>query len=103
MGVGVKFGLDAKSISDCLSNYPNGCDQNFPSQWTDEALALQSEGESAELNMLVFSGVGAAAILVGGLLYLSGKGETRSRRRRRVQIVPTVGTQAVGVSLNSVF
>ncbi len=102
VGLGVKFGLDAKSISDCLSTYPSGCDQDFPTgQWTDAALALEEEGSAANQKMFLFTGIGAAAILGGGLLYyLGSKGSSAEEEEEAgLRILPQVERDRVGFSV----
>ncbi len=66
----VKFGLDAKSFSDELS------DQN--GQWTQEQLDKQSKGDSAQTKTFIFAAVGGAAIVTGGVFYALGWRLSRS-------------------------
>ena len=99
---GIKFGLDAQSISSCLTNYPQSCDKTFPEgQWTDEALLLEQEGQSASNKMLIFTGVGAAALVAGGVLYYMGdkKKAEAPRDDSSVVFTPNVGTHSVGLGV----
>ena len=70
IGIGVKFGLDARGISDDINAHTAG-------EWPEELLARQADGERAERNMLLLTGAGAAAIAAGGVLYYFGH---RARR-----------------------
>ncbi len=63
-GVGIKYGLDAQSIADDLSQ-PR-------SMWGFEERELYEDGESAERTALIFMGIGGAALVTGGVLYLVG-------------------------------
>lgn len=63
-GIGIKYGLDAQSIADDLSQ-PR-------SMWGYEERELYEDGESAERTALIFMGIGGAALVTGGVLYLVG-------------------------------
>jgi tetratricopeptide (TPR) repeat protein len=64
LGVGVVFGMKARSISDEISTHDDA--------WTDEILARQDEGRRAERVMLVATGLGVAAVAAGAVLYYLG-------------------------------
>ena len=63
-GIGIKYGLDAQSIADDLSR-PR-------SMWGFEERELYEDGERAERTALIFMGIGGAALVTGGVLYLVG-------------------------------
>jgi tetratricopeptide (TPR) repeat protein len=63
VGFGVKYGLDAGSISDELS---------ATDRWTEARLARIPEGDEAEQRMFVLTSAGGAAMVVGGVLYWLG-------------------------------
>jgi len=84
LGLGAWFGLEAKSANDALSDHTTGA-------WTDDLLDRQEEGESAERNMKVFAGVGAAALLTGGVLYLLGRRGASAERRQGLRVQSSVG------------
>jgi tetratricopeptide (TPR) repeat protein len=63
-GIGIKYGLDAQSIADDLSQ-PR-------SMWGFEERELYEDGERAERTALIFMGIGGAALVTGGVLYLIG-------------------------------
>jgi tetratricopeptide (TPR) repeat protein len=69
-GVGIKYGLDARDISDDLSG------PRF--MWTIEDRERFAEGERAERNALILMGVGGAALVTGGVLYLVGRNRDAS-------------------------
>ncbi len=90
IGVGVKFGLDARGISDDIDAHAQG-------EWPEELLARQADGKSAERNMFVLTGAGAAAIAAGGVLYYFG------HRARRESAPAAYVTPVAGGGLGLVF
>lgn len=76
LGIGVKYGLDAQSLADDLSQ-PR-------SMWGLEERELFEDGERANRNAIIFMSIGGAALVTGGVLYLVGHnrdsaaGDTRS-------------------------
>lgn len=105
VAVGIKFGLDARNISTCLTNYPLSCDKQYPSsEWTDESLALQDEGKAAEQRMFVLTFVGAAFIVGGGLLYyLGGRQSTDTDGSTAFHVMPSVDASSAGFALSGRF
>lgn len=85
------FGVQARRHDSALSGHTEGA-------WTDELLARHARGEAAERNMFVFAGLGAAAIIVGGVLYVTGR-----RPPRSVQIGMTLGADGSGVVMRGRF
>lgn len=63
-GAGIKYGLDAQDIADELSG------PRF--MWTVEDRERFAEGERAERNALILMGIGGAALVTGGVLFLVG-------------------------------
>jgi tetratricopeptide (TPR) repeat protein len=89
VGVGIKFGLDARSISDDINAHGDG------QPWPEELLDRQVEGKRAERAMFLLTGVGAAAIVTGGVLYYLGH---RARRQtERVAVTPVATGSELGV------
>jgi tetratricopeptide (TPR) repeat protein len=74
-GIGIKYGMDARSISDELSG------PRF--MWDLEDRELFAEGERAERNALILMGVGGAALVTGGALYLMGHNRDGSEAEDR--------------------
>lgn len=74
VGLGVKLGLDASRIQDDLEGQPEG------TPWTFDD--LYAEGEAASRNMWISYGVGAAALVTGGVLYYLGRSGGRAEERR---------------------
>ncbi|MBL4637161.1 MAG: hypothetical protein JKY56_25125 [Kofleriaceae bacterium] len=90
VGLGVKFGLDASSASDDLSGRSGA--------WAAADRAKISDGESAETKSIVFSLVGAASIVGGGILYFLGSKDGQADDSRTSRLTPLVDSQ--GVSLH---
>jgi tetratricopeptide (TPR) repeat protein len=96
VGIGVKFGLDAKRLSDELSENTG--------PWTPELLAKVSEGESANTKMIVFTALGSAAIVGGGVMFFLGyKSGKAAQDDEDLAFMPTVTGDTVGVLMNGRF
>lgn len=80
LGAALHFGIEAKKASDAISENQEG--------WNQSLLDRYDEGESAETRMFVLSGVGAAALAAGGVLYYLG---WRADRAEVVPITPAGG------------
>jgi len=65
IAVGIKYGLDARRISSDLSDHDEG-------MWTKEELDSQAVGKRAEKRMFIATGLGAAFIAGGAVLYYFG-------------------------------
>jgi tetratricopeptide (TPR) repeat protein len=61
LGLGAKFGIDARDASNELEAHTMG-------NWTDALLAKQSEGKSAEKKMFAFTALGGVSVVGGGVL-----------------------------------
>ncbi len=95
VGLGIKYGLDAKKISDDLSAND--------AQWTPALLAKQDEGESAETKMFIFTALGSAAIVGGGVLYFFGHRADQASEERELSFVPVTTTESVGFAMTGRF
>ncbi len=93
--VGTKFGLDAKSISTTLSNHNTA--------WTDKEIQLDKDGDAAAKKMLIFTGLGAAALVGGGLLYYLGKSESSEDKQEALLITPQADGESIGIGLAGRF
>jgi tetratricopeptide (TPR) repeat protein len=89
-GIGVKFGLDARSIADELGHHQGA--------WTDADIARDGEGSSAGKKSVVLTGLGAAAIAFGGVLYVIGRGSDRRAEQMRLGVAPTPHGGSVSLS-----
>ncbi len=100
VAVGVKFGLDASSLSDDVSNV--GDDPG--DQWSADNLDKISQGESADSKMMLFTGIGAAAIVAGGAMYFVGKRKgSRGARADKLTVVPATTSSWTGIALMGRF
>ncbi len=90
LGLGLKFGLDAKSAQNDVNR-----------EWNQDRF---DEGKTAERNMFIFSGVGAAALIAGGVVYYLGvKAGRRGANESRVSVVPRVGPSGAGIQMHLRF
>ena len=74
LGLGIKFGLDARSASQKLSDKP------ADEPWTEADRRLLADGEAAERNMIIAFGAGGAAVIAGGVLYAIGVAASEGER-----------------------
>jgi tetratricopeptide (TPR) repeat protein len=79
-GFGIKKGLDAKSISNELSDHQGA--------WTDEQIGRDAAGRDANTKMIIFTSIGAAVAVTGGVLYVIGRGAHAKAEKLRVGIAP---------------
>ena len=86
---GVYFGAKARRLGDEVSDEcADGCDWNLVKD-------KDAEGKSAETTQYVLYGVGAAAIVAGGVLWWMGNKEAKSSN---VAVTPTHGGAAISWS-----
>ncbi len=72
LGLGVKFGLDARTASQELSDKPPG------EPWDPSDRRRIQSGEDAERNMIISLSLGGAALVAGGVLYFFGAAQSSS-------------------------
>jgi len=82
LGVGVAFGLKARSIS------------NEASSWETFDQRRDDQGKAAERTMVVLTGVGGAAIVAGGVLYYLGY-RARPADSGAIAFAPRVGASDI--------
>lgn len=90
LGLGVKFGLDARDVQDRIERQPEG------TPWTFDE--LYAEGEAASRNMWISYAVGGAALIAGGTLYFLGR-SAGNASERQVVIVPVLDRSGSGLVL----
>lgn len=86
--VGVKFALDASRLSDEI--------EGVDDQWTREDFAKFDEGERARTLSIAFTGIGVAALVAGGSLYLWGRSASTTEERRQTSMVPLISPDSAG-------
>lgn len=86
LAVGVGFGVHAKSISDEATH------------WDMFHQARYDEGQSSQRNMYILTGIGAAAIVAGGVLYYLGyRADAADRDSGALTFTPTLATDSVAL------
>lgn len=66
VGLGIKFGLDARAASQALADKPSG------EPWNGVDRRTIARGEDAERNMAIALGAAGAVVIAGGVLYTLG-------------------------------
>ena len=92
MGVGTYDGIQAKNISDQLTNHP----QNTP--WPDNVKDLQRRGQAYENLQIGFLAAGGVLVVTGAILYVVGRPDESSKRssdKTTVTVTPTTNGFAV--------
>jgi tetratricopeptide (TPR) repeat protein len=93
LGLGVKFGLDAGDVQDRIESQPEG------TPWTFDD--LYAEGEAKSRTMWISYGIGGAALIAGGALYVLGMNSANSETsgERPLAIVPVWDGSGSGLVL----
>lgn len=93
VGVGVYFGLKARSINGELENLGPG------DTWDPDRF---DEGEAANRNAFIASGIGAAAVVTGGVLYVLGSRGSEAPDAA-LTVTPSAGPDGAGVLVRGSF
>jgi hypothetical protein len=88
-GVGIYFALDASSTASDLDGYMG--------EWGQEQIDLEASGKNSATMGKVFTGLGVAAVVAGGVMYVVGG--PKSVESSGVAIAPTRGGAAMSWSL----
>lgn len=93
LGVGVAFGLRAKGISDEAS------------RWDRFDQARYDQGKAAERDMFILTGIGAAGLVTGGVLYYLGHRADMADdgARPAVTFVPAIGHGEIAFNAKGSF
>lgn len=94
LAAGVKFGLDAASVSDQISGV---------TIWNDASQASYASGHADQRNMYIACGVGAAAVVTGAVLYYFGVRAAEGAENREVTLAPAGGGGRLGIALSGRF
>ena len=86
-GFGVYQGMQAKSISDEITNHP----MNEP--WRSDIKAREQEGADAEKKQIIFMAAGGAALTVGAVMFFVFAPKSTSEH---VAVTPTATGDSVG-------
>jgi tetratricopeptide (TPR) repeat protein len=94
LGLGIRFGLDARAVSLELSDKPPG------EPWDDQDRRRLARGEDAERNMAIALGAGSAAVIAGGVLYAIG---VASGEGERFALQPRATPDSILVHMSGTF
>ena len=106
IAVGIKYGLDARRISKDLSDH----DESAPDggMWTEAILAKQAVGKRAEKRMFIGTGLGAAFIAGGAVLYYLGHkaradAEESAGDAEGISAAPVIDVDSFGFAVSGRF
>jgi hypothetical protein len=94
LGVGVYFGLQAKDISDQISNHKTS------DPWPANIKQMEADGQSDENKQIGFLIGGGVALAAGTVLYFVGKSHASSEH---VSVVPVVTPNSAGFALRGSY
>lgn len=95
LGLGVVFGIKAKTISDDISN------QKQTEMWRKDIKDYEARGQRDENYQVAGLIVGGALVVAGGVIYWHGRSKTSSAER--VVITPTVSPTTAGLAVGGAF
>jgi hypothetical protein len=96
LGVGVYFGLQAKNISDQITNH------KVTDPWPANIKQMESDGASDQTKQIAFLIGGGVALAAGTVLYFVGRSHASSSDEH-VSIAPVVTPSSVGLSLGGSY
>jgi hypothetical protein len=94
-GIGVYYGLQAKDLSDKITNHPAG------TPWPENIKQMESDGESDQSKQIVFM-VGGGVLIAGGVV-LAIYGHSHSASSEHVSVVPVASPTSLGFVLGRRF
>ncbi|WP_428266164.1 hypothetical protein [Haliangium sp.] len=94
--VGAKYGLDARSLSDELTNPP-------PTAWETRHRDLYTQGEQAERNAFIGFGLGGAVFAAGVVLYTLGRNAAQDSADSGLSVAPALGRDSTSVVVSGHF
>lgn len=94
-GVGVYFGLQAKSISDDISNHPMG------TPWRNDIQAYEQQGKDDETRGIILMIGGGAAAVTGTVMFVLGRSHGSSNEH--VTLRPIATPTTAGLALGGRF
>ena len=97
LGVGVYFGLQAKNISDQISNH------KMSDPWPANIQQMEKDGQSDEDKQVAFMIGGGVALAAGAILYLVGRSHDSSDSSEHVSIAPVVTPTGAGFAIGGSY
>lgn len=98
LGAGIYFGLEAKRISDDITNHCKEGEVCMP--WPGEIDQLEKDGQAAENKQIAFLIGGGVLAVAGAVVYVVGRSKSN---RERPTVSANVGNGAVGLLVNGRF
>lgn len=95
VALGIYYGHEASAISDQIANH----DASTP--WPDDIHRLEQQGQRDELKQKVMWGIGGAALVTAGVLYVTGRSDRLASER--IAVTPSVGRSSAGIAISGGF
>lgn len=89
LGIGIKYGLDARELGSDNQNRLN--------------LRVKAQKQQKRRRMALSFGAGAAAVLTGGILVYLGSKQRPRKSRKRLMIAPSIGQHSLAMHARGRF
>ena len=89
-GVGIYYGLQAKSISDDISSHPTN------QAWRNDIVAYEQEGKDDQTKQIIFMTAGGIVAAGGAVLYWLG--HSKNTAVEQVSVRPVVSPSSIGIA-----
>ena len=99
LGLGIKYGLDAKAHSDFENNFKASNPPGTP--WPSDIREYEKEGRDLNTKQAIFMTAGGVAIVGGIVIYLVGR--SKSSSGERVSLRPAASLTSIGLALTGGF
>ncbi len=96
LGVGIYYGIQAKNISDQITNH------KISDPWPANIKQMEADGKSDQNMQIAFMVGGGAALATGVILYFVGRSHASSSEEH-VSLAPVVTPSSVGLSLGGSY
>jgi hypothetical protein len=96
LGVGVYFGIQAKNVSDTITNH------KISDPWPAKIQQMEADGQSDENKQIAFMIGGGAALAAGTILYFVGRSHGTSSEEH-ISIAPVVTPTTAGFAIGGSY
>ena len=95
LGVGIYFGVQAKNISDSITNH------KITDPWPANIKQMEADGKSDQTKQIAFTIGGGAVLAAGAIVYFIGRSHASSDEH--VSVAPVVTPNSVGFALGGSY
>ena len=96
LGVGIYFGVQAKNISDSITNH------KITDPWPANIKQMEADGKSDQTKQIAFTIGGGAVLAAGAIVYFIGRSHASSSGEH-VSVAPVVTPNSVGFALGGSY